>query len=195
MVGVDTELRYSLLGYGIPIDFIPVTGSGNIKVTYLKQGIHVRNIIETEARSNSRATTGRLTSEPIVECPGSNDVVFKPGKRLLDHPGNIMFQSLILSKESEYTTTSSKRSMYRWLTREIREKRKGRFLKWNDDEYWTEILDERQITLKISTSCKTILRKARVKKNETSIDSSTSSFQNNDSEQNLCSNCKRKREN
>lgn len=183
-IGEDLELRYELRGYGIPVEFIPVTGTGNIKTNYLRQWIHVRKIVEAEARYNGNiAVTGRSTSARIVECPGSSDVIFKPGKRMVCHPGNALFQQLIVSKASEYTSTSSKRGLYRWLSREIVEKRGGRFLKWNDDGYWTEIEDEAQITIKISTACKAVLNKmkksARASKNERVVDSSTHSFNNN----------------
>jgi hypothetical protein len=174
LVGVDTELRYTLQGYGIPIDYIPVTGTGNIKLNYLKQWINVRKIVES--------TQGRLASETIVECPGSNDVIFKPGKRLSFHPGNTLFQELILSKSEEYTTTIAKQGLYRWLMYEIQVKRNGRFLKWNDDEYWTELKVNSQITTKISTFCKKILsrskKSSRANKNKTMLKSSTDTFQN-----------------
>ena len=171
---MDTELRYKIKGYGIPVDYIPVTGTGNIKLNYLKQWISVRKIVE--------ATQGRLAYGTIVECPGSNDVIFKPGKRLIFHPGNALFQELILSKQEEYTTTTAKRGLYRSLIHEIQMKRNGRFLRWHDDEYWTELKDHSQITIKISTSCKAVLNKSRksgrANKNKTMIESSTSAFHN-----------------
>ena len=134
-------------------------------------------MIETEKRVYG---SGQLLSETIVECPGSTDVVFKPGKRLAHHPGNILFHDLIMSVADEYTTTTSKRGIYRWLFLEIKEKRKGRFLKWDDEEYWTEIKDETQVTVKISTFCKTVLRTRKATKENTSlVESSTTAFANN----------------
>merc|ERR1719464_710700 len=160
-IGQDTELQYKLQGFGIPVDLIPVTGTGNIKTQYLRQFINTRKMIETEAltksnnndgisnnsnNNNNKGTTQRSSSSNgivvaaasapavVVECPGSNDVVFKPGKRLMCHPGNVLFQNLILSKTNQYTTSMvSKQDIYKWLSEEIVQKRGGRFLKWNDN--------------------------------------------------------------
>lgn len=242
-IGEDTELRYTLQGFGIPIDLIPVTGTGNIKTPHLKQWINIRKIIETEARdtsdtSNSKSNSNdnnfknnvaraKLKSSPspspppsltsltsssslalsstskssstssinIVECPGSNDVVFKPGKRSMYHPGNVLFQNLIVSKTGEYTSLASKRSMYKWLAEEIKNQRKGRFLKWNDDGYWTILKDESQINVKISTSCKAVLtrmkKSTKATNNRTAIESSTYAFKQQHEDED--GKCKRKR--
>lgn len=188
LLGGDTELRYILQAYGIPVEFIPVTESGNIKFNLLKQWIRIRSTLEAEARVYG---SGVPLSGTIVECPNSTDVIFKPGKRLAHHPGNILFHELILSMANEYTTTSSKRSLYRSLAMEIKE-RKGRFLKWSDNEYWTEITDDAQITVKISTFCKAVLSKHKAAKMKTSlVKSSTTAFVNIN-EQTLCAGNKRK---
>eukprot|EP00533_Pseudo-nitzschia_delicatissima_P011848 CAMPEP_0197278310 /NCGR_PEP_ID=MMETSP1432-20130617/18458_1 /TAXON_ID=44447 /ORGANISM="Pseudo-nitzschia delicatissima, Strain UNC1205" /LENGTH=478 /DNA_ID=CAMNT_0042744663 /DNA_START=79 /DNA_END=1515 /DNA_ORIENTATION=- len=189
-IGRDTELRYILQGYGIPVEFIPVTGSGNIKLNLLKQWIRIRATLEAESRVYG---SGVPFSGAIVECPGSTDVIFKPGKRLDYHPGNSLFQKLIRSRANEYSSTPSKRGLYRWLAMEIKE-RKGRFLKWSDNGYWTEIQDDAQITIKISTCCKAVLSKHKAANMKTSlVKSSTTAFVNNVNEQTLCTSNKRKR--
>ena len=192
LIGKDTELRYQLQGFGIPVELIPVTGSGNIKFNSLKRWVRIRTIVETEVRIYGMA---RLARGTIVECPGSNDVIFKPGKKLPNHPGNILFRNLILSKEDEYTTIAAKRGLYRWLVTEIKFQHKGRFLKWNDDEYWTEIREDSQITTKMSTFCKNVLSKRKqIKKNaSTIVDSSTNAFSSNLDEEILSHGNKRKR--
>jgi len=45
-VGETIELRYSLKGYGIPVELVPLTDTGNVKTSYLKQWMKVRRILE-----------------------------------------------------------------------------------------------------------------------------------------------------
>ena len=210
--GEDTELRYTLQGFGVPVDLIPVTGTGNIKTAHLRQWMNIRKIVETEACTSNRFNNGNDKSNDndnsdgnnnsgssgsstasssstslsslVVECPGSTDVIFKPGKRLMCHPGNILFQDLIISKTNEYTSMISKRNLYKWLAEEIINKRHGRFLKWNDNGYWTILSDESQIIVKISTSCKAVLNKMKksinANNNRMTIESSTYAFERQD---------------
>jgi hypothetical protein len=167
-MGEDIELRYAMQGYGVPVDFIPVTGTGNIKLNHLKPWMKTRRLLED------------LEHSKIVECPGSYDVVFKPGKRLMFHPGNLLFERLIMSKADEYSSASSKRNLYIWLQKEITETREGHFLKWDDDGYWTKLEDEAQITTKISTSCKAVNKKLkRAWGSDTQLESSTFAFGDN----------------
>ncbi|OEU08687.1 hypothetical protein FRACYDRAFT_249587 [Fragilariopsis cylindrus CCMP1102] len=116
-MGEDTELRYTLQGFGVPVDLIPVT-------------------------------------------------------------------DLIISKTNEYTSMISKRNLYKWLAEEIINKRHGRFLKWNDNGYWTILSDESQIIVKISTSCKAVLNKLKksinANNNRMTIESSTYAFERQD---------------
>jgi uncharacterized membrane protein YgcG len=163
--------------------------------------MNIRKIVETEARisnsfnngndksidndngdgnsgssGSSTASSSPSLSSLVVECPSSTDVVFKPGKRIMHHPGNILFQNLIISKTNEYTSMISKQNIYKWLALEIINKRHGRFLKWNDNGYWTILSDESQINVKISTSCKAVLNNY----NRKTIESSTYAFERQD---------------
>jgi len=113
------------------------------------------------------------------------------------HPGNVLFQDLIVSKTDEYTSLVSKRNIYKWLAEEITNKRNGRFLKWNDDGYWTILKDESQINVKISTSCKAVLTRMKKSKNASTnraaIESSTHAFKQQPEGNYDVGNCKRKR--
>ena len=179
-------MRYKLQGYGIPEVFIPVTGTGNIKVKLLRQWIHVREAIEKEAMV--------FGTENIVECPRSNDVLFKPGKKLPHHPGNVLIEELILSKAEEFTTPGSKRSLYRWIMIEICSNRKGRFLGWDNDNKWRELKDDAIIIKKISSLCKNLMAKREKEKSATAfVDSSTNAFANNTSDEHSSHNSSTKR--
>ena len=95
----------------------------------------------------------------IVECPHSNDVLFKPGKKLSHHQGNVLIEELILSKAEEFATNTSKKTLYRWIMIEIRSNRKGRFLAWDNANKWRVLTDNAIIIKKIASLCKKVLAK------------------------------------
>ncbi|OEU09099.1 hypothetical protein FRACYDRAFT_249012 [Fragilariopsis cylindrus CCMP1102] len=134
-LGNPIEIRYKLQQYGVPIELIPSTDTGNIKSVNLKQWMKLRIHLERERQksayylsssdndsdnnggrggydsggvSSSLSTTSSSSSSivttatnidisTIVECPLSNDVIFRRGKTLNFHPGNVKFQNLIES--------------------------------------------------------------------------------------------------
>lgn len=134
-VGQNIELQYTLKGFGIPIELIPLTDTGNVKTSYLKQWIKLRKLlevmIETEAKNNScygsdvggeglfnddtsiNTMGSSVMSVPynqmksIIECPRSHDVVFRSGTSMSCHPGNVRFRCLIELKHDTKTNISS----------------------------------------------------------------------------------------
>jgi len=74
----------------------------------------------------------------IVECPGSNDVIFRRGKSMTYHPGNVMFQSLIEARLDEHTkaTQTGKLAIVSELINTIRVVKGGRFLTWDAKHNW-----------------------------------------------------------
>jgi len=134
-VGEGIELQYILKSYGIPIENLPITDTGNIKTTYLKQWLRVRKIVEVEITPSGQST--KLLS--IIECPRSVDVIFRPGTSMLCHPGNVTFRGLIESKQHR---TAVKRSEKEKVALEIINDIQllgGRFLNWNNIGYWMDI--------------------------------------------------------
>ena len=100
--GKAVELMYSLHGYGIPFENIPMTWTGKVKVSYLKNWIKLRKAMEDEEELQrlSRLLGGTDTPRTntmanVVECPNSNDVVFRQGTAMNCHPGNAHFRSLV----------------------------------------------------------------------------------------------------
>jgi hypothetical protein len=89
--GEGTEILYQLMGYGVPIDLLPVTETGNVKTKYLSMWCKVRKSIEDKNKSKSNSSTnkcnnnsgvasdengGNVSAEQTsIECPGLNDVV------------------------------------------------------------------------------------------------------------------------
>ena len=101
MSGNPVELQYELNGYGIPSSDIPITLSGTIKTHYLKQWVRIRHLIEAEAEIDTPSIhlgDGDGSSLSIVECPRINDVIFKRGCTMANHPGNSHFRSMIQSQ-------------------------------------------------------------------------------------------------
>ena len=140
--GHQSELytRYQLKGYGLPMELLPLTETGNIKTAQFLQWTKTRKYVEEQEEkdphrkqwvtitrqeayytndNNSKSTDDNnsrkrkqlvvQTKSPLfVECPGSHDIVFRHGKTMTQHPGNIMFRDLILTyfeKEKEWTAS------------------------------------------------------------------------------------------
>ena len=136
------ELKYALQTFGIPSTDIPIS-EGKIRTLYHKQWLHVREAIEDGQTD-------------IMECPLVNDVIFRQGKSLMGHAGNNILRGLIELKnaeqEAELATHSNhrmnRRNTVEELVSEIRESG-GRFLIWNEQGWWSEMKDQKQIFCKI----------------------------------------------
>jgi hypothetical protein len=94
-IGTSVELRYILQVFGIPIECIPITYTGKIKLAYIRQWLRIRNMIEDQ---ENLIATNSNTNNIIVEAPYLNDVLFKSGVSFTSHPGNITLHNLIESK-------------------------------------------------------------------------------------------------
>uniref|UniRef100_A0A7S4ENX2 DUF6824 domain-containing protein n=1 Tax=Pseudo-nitzschia australis TaxID=44445 RepID=A0A7S4ENX2_9STRA len=171
-LGDPLEIRYKLQGYGIPAEFIPATDAGNIKIVNLRKWVKLRKHVEKEEQewmvqagtlyssSNSEeesslASTGvdiHMPMSNIVECPLSADVVFRRGRSLNFHPGNVMFENLIELRIHEHTidpgtTQSRRRALEMTLIEKVRSNG-GRFLKWEADKCWWVNMDSIETTTK-----------------------------------------------
>lgn len=162
--GEPIELKYQIKSYGIPVDLLPMTSTGNVKTTYLKQWIRLRNIFEEPIYQYSIGrsvglpvanTIGVASATPtaLIECPGSKDVVFRPGKPVMNHPGNVYFRSLIESKSAlhDMATQTGKASIAREVADEMIETQGGRFLVWIESSCcWKAITDPAQQRHKVA---------------------------------------------
>lgn len=174
--GDRTEISYHLIGYGIPVDLLPLTDSGNVKTKNLSQWLKVRRAIED---IENIGMNGLPTSffQNNIECPGLNDVIFRSGKNHMSHPGNVMFQGIIESKHDEHCAAhQDDKAVITWWVIEQVEKKGGRFLEWNDHGMWSQILDRGHIRSKISSCFRTFRRKLAAYKSSQESESSTSQF-------------------
>jgi hypothetical protein len=144
--GKGVELQYILKSFGIPVDLTPITDSGNIKMTHLKQWLRLRKIVEVGLTSDG-IKTNNLS---IIECPKSNDVIFRPGTSMLCHPGNVVFRGLIEAKQNRTTVKrAEKEEVALEIIREVQEIG-GRFLMWDNGGWWSELHDVILISAKIA---------------------------------------------
>lgn len=176
-LGESVELRYQLKGYGIPVELIPSTDTGNVKHVNLKQWIKLREYLEKRPSINMEGAASSDSEDAmdyeytnstiphqyypqqqyqlqqkqqqqqprmnIVECPGSNDVIFRRGKSMTYHPGNVMFQSLIESRLEEHNLANQagKLSIVLSLIQYIEQVKGGRFLTWDSkNNWWVEMM-------------------------------------------------------
>ena len=182
-LGQDIETRYELNGYGIPIDHIPVTYSGNIKTQYLKKWMQLRKSIESNNINDSTMEQNRNPSTTI-ECPRMNDVTFKQGQPLMGHcTENQFFRCLVESKHEAHSAAISKEAkmeLIQSIIEEVKEKN-GRFLVWDNKTFWTEIIDDEQIYTKISIFFRNYKASSDAKINRQTALSSTYVFSGNNS--------------
>lgn len=175
--GEGMELQYRLKSYGIPVDLIPITDTGNIKTTNLKQWMRLRKIVEVGMTPDG--TNANEVS--IIECPRSNDVIFRPGTSMLCHPGNVVFRGLIESKQDRITVKrAEKEEVALEIVHEIK-KSGGRFLIWDNGGWWSEAKDVDLICTKIAISYRDFKTKVQsLNQNKQQVDSSTFRFVNQD---------------
>eukprot|EP00533_Pseudo-nitzschia_delicatissima_P002380 CAMPEP_0116089196 /NCGR_PEP_ID=MMETSP0327-20121206/6300_1 /TAXON_ID=44447 /ORGANISM="Pseudo-nitzschia delicatissima, Strain B596" /LENGTH=496 /DNA_ID=CAMNT_0003580379 /DNA_START=226 /DNA_END=1716 /DNA_ORIENTATION=- len=148
--GQMTELQYLVKGYGIPVDLIPLTATGNVKTQNLRVWLKVRSTIENPEGESA---------ENVIECPGSNDVLFRPSKLVKGHPGNVKFHSLIeyYHENGLGITAASKQ-----IISDINEGN-GHILVWDKRGWWTKVMDEGQMQFKVSVSYRDFKKKNRAK--------------------------------
>mmetsp|Transcript_20998 Transcript_20998/g.43231 ORF Transcript_20998/g.43231 Transcript_20998/m.43231 type:complete len:475 (+) Transcript_20998:260-1684(+) len=182
--GLYTEWQYQLMGYGIPIDLLPISPTGNIKTLMLQQWLRIRKMKESQygqekkdlpPGSDDSDDSSVVPCHNAVECPNLNDVVFRPGKSYMIHPGNVMFRSLIESKIDEhFAATRSQKAAIAWsIVREV-ELKGGRFLKWDNRGWWTEFEDRSDIRYKIPTYFRDFTRNNKARKQRMKLKSKDS---------------------
>mmetsp|Transcript_6831 Transcript_6831/g.6650 ORF Transcript_6831/g.6650 Transcript_6831/m.6650 type:complete len:108 (-) Transcript_6831:820-1143(-) len=94
----------------------------------------------------------------------------------MSHPGNIAFQSLIEAKlEKHFQSHQDEKTEITWWIVEQVVWNGGRFLGWNSESTWSQILDRTHIRSKVSSYFRTYHRKMNAIKNQES-ESFTSEF-------------------
>jgi len=188
--GESVELQYSLHSYGIPTEHIPLTFSGNIKDGYIKQWLKMRGCAESQEYASE-----------IIECPQLDDVLFRQGVSSLSYPGNSRVHRLVERRYVQDPNVAPKRGT-------VKSKREkvvleiihdigssgGRFLVWNDNGWWSELIKIEPLQTKLEYFIKEVLRTKRKEerlsrsRHRIHLDCSTSMFQSQHDNDLGCSN-------
>lgn len=152
-----------------------MTDSGNVKTKNLHQWLRVRKAFEGSVLSGN---CNNHTVLSTIECPGSNDVVFRSGQAYLCHRGNIVFRGLIEEKFREHyaaTTSDAKVNITWWIIEQV-EQNGGRFLLW-DDGWWKKMDDKQQVRTKVANAFKDHKRRVKALSNCQVSECSTFKFE------------------
>ena len=145
----QTELLYKLSGFGIPHDLLPISCTGKVKTANHLSWINVQRIRLLIREKNDNG-------DEIVECPRSEDVVFKKGPGYRNNPGNLYFRGLIESTGLEHQD-ARKEEKYQLSLRIVEEIEKinGRFLEWSKaKKLWVVNKDRSSIRTKVASMIK-----------------------------------------
>ena len=216
--GEPIELEYKVNSYGIPVDLLPLTSTGNVKTSNLKKWMHLRSAFEedvlaygyqgrgwgnqnyttTTASTNAAAAAASTSSTgmdnknyyyDMIECPGSSDVVFRRGKAVMNHPGNVAFRSLIESKCSlhEGATQTQKNAIAKNVVDTMIEVRGGRFLVWDEHSCcWKAVTDPSTQRHKVTIAFRNFRSYKKAMRNRQTIIRSTQMRHNSDDSALMC---------
>lgn len=181
--GERMELQYRLMGYGIPVNLIPTTGTGTLKTKVFAQWAKARMIMdsyrkkgELEMHSSSSPTTLKM------ECPGVRDVIFRSaGKSCMLNPGNVAFRGIFEQYHSEHVQAgqTEKKNLVWKIVGEI-ESRGGLFLVWDKRGWWVPLEDRTEIRNKVAISLRGYNKQRKADENRQSLVSSTHVFEGHD---------------
>jgi hypothetical protein len=169
------ECRYWLMTFGIPVEDLPVTDTGKIKVKYLQQWVKGRETMDLLDRGN-------ISRKRLVECPNLQDVLFSNGGNRWTFQGNVTFREILEAKGQAYSTKTNdeKSSTIEEVIEQIRGMN-GRFLVWEKEKgCWVVIDDDlRGLKLRVGAALREHMRRiAERDKNTQSSCSDTSKFLN-----------------
>ena len=185
-VGDELEMRYRLKSYGIPIELLPITDTGSIKLINHNHWIKTRKYMERNIDDNINVT--------IVECPGLNDVVFRQGTSSMENPGNVVCRDLVLSlledrdratgNTANHCNTIISSSVaakvhHEFVDRlvdQIENQHGGRFLEWDKQRgTWTQMIGGAKVKQKVSVLVHAIDKRYRKTQVALNSDSDSSS--------------------
>ena len=134
------ECQRELASFGISEDCIPVTSQGEMSTQHHVAWIKKRQAIESRpAPLHSQSSVSTNAQANIQLSP--SDVIFGRGKFVWEHPGNVLFRSILDAYMEKYNFCNKleKTCITEIILKTVQE-RSGRFLKHsrlNDD--WVEV--------------------------------------------------------
>jgi hypothetical protein len=199
------EIRYKLLGYGIPVDctcssirdhgfiseifniaalvltirkstVLPFTDSNNLKTKHHHLWMRGRRAVEQQQNEIIRTKKRIVDFSNVVDCPAMSDVVFKPGTSSLHHPGNSVFHEMLRNQSDDsQISPDTVGVIYENVTR-----RNGRFLEWDSCGYWKVMSDPVAIRQKIYNSIFYAKKSSNARKRRQNTTSNTFMFERQD---------------
>lgn len=168
----NVETSYQLMSYGVPVNDIPLTSSGNIKRINHLQWVKIRKAVE-------KATEDNETFTGIVH-PRVHDVLFNQGGKA-SHSGNQEFRNLLDSTCHIYNETKcreKKKTIVQQMIDYVTNEWKGRFLQLdpNGAGWWVEITDSGVLFEKIGMALYHHNRKLIAKSRQQQSQCETNSF-------------------
>ncbi|KAL3923130.1 MAG: hypothetical protein SGILL_001833 [Bacillariaceae sp.] len=168
---ISLETQYKLMSFGIPIQELPISCTGTVKLKNLHSWIQSRMAID-EARQQGFDTSS------LILHPGTRDVLFSKGGNARNQ-GNLEFHQLMEARILTYNGTSSRKEK-----REIRDgiistvcSRSGRFLEMTQTGvYWVEILDMETLHSKVTSALNDFTRTMKARQNRQRSESDTHRF-------------------
>ncbi len=160
--GEEVENRYKITNFGIPEALMPMTTTGKVKTDYQSNWVTTLKKIEEQKRQQNKDTNSEsCPKQEIVECPSSNDVVFRKGRPLYKrNPGNMFYRELIAGASFQHfeAARSGKYAITWNIVQEI-ESNGGRFLEWSSIGHgsggmWIAMTDRKAIRDKIASALK-----------------------------------------
>jgi hypothetical protein len=148
--GTHTEVQYSLMTFGIPVDSLPVTYEGELKTSN-----HTKWVARREAKDSNMMCSGRHEG---IDLPCHNDVLLGRGKPYQDHPGNVRMRHLVETYVGDYKSSKvlgQKTLLAAKVVASIKQD-SCRFLKRNAVGWWLEVPDE-EAAVKVLKTFKTAL--------------------------------------
>jgi hypothetical protein len=179
-MGRNVEIRYQLLGYGIPVSTIPLTESGSVKTKHLLQWIKTRQAIEDDLSTENRSQSD---FKEYIDCPLSKDVVFRNGTSSLVHPGNVTFRELIAIHYQQHNQakSSDEKKAVSWKIVDQVTGKGGRFLEWDRSKNcWTPMLNRSQIRVKVALTLRDFKKVVQAARKSQINTSSTYQFERQD---------------
>jgi hypothetical protein len=180
-VGRNVEIRYQLLGYGIPVSTIPLSDASTVKNKHLLQWIKTRR--EIESLTESSEDRSQCGSKEYIDCPLSKDVVFRNGTSSLVHPGNVIFRELIALNYQQHSQakSSDEKKAVSWKIVHHVTDAGGRFLEWDRSKgCWTPMLDKSQTRIRVALTLRDFKKVVQAALNSQNSSSSTHRFERQD---------------
>ena len=138
-LGSHLEVQYTLLSYGIPTSYLPVSSSGELQYRDYRKWLKTRRIQE-ELILSGRA-------QNVIVIPTPRDVLFGRGGNMKAHVGNMRYIHMLEDNLEDYLGASS-RSQKLAITEQIVNSVKsngGRFLRQDKDGIWVEVSNKQAI--------------------------------------------------